>query len=91
MIVALISMEKLFDQAVTQVPALAVLCFVVVTFLKAQKERDQFIGTLHAEHMAARRDGQSAILENTVSNREVTRALQSLQEVMRNNQPERRR
>lgn len=72
-------MDDLLKTAVTQAPGLAVLCYLVVTFLKRDRDRDQFIRELHNEHLAARGESRDAINENTQSNREVTAAVHSLQ------------
>lgn len=77
------TMEELLKNAATQVPGLVVLCYLVSTFLRAQKERDGFIHMMHQEHLAARGESREAIKENTESNREVTQAVHTLAEGLR--------
>ena len=76
-------MEELLKTAASQVPGLVVLCYLVQTFLKRDKERDSFISQLHGEHLAARGESRAAIQENTQSNQEVTAAVHRLLDQVR--------
>lgn len=75
-------MEKLLEAAVVQVPALGVLCFLVLSYMKRDEKRDMFIQALHNEHLLARKEIKDIIVENTISNREVVKAVITMQSVL---------
>lgn len=77
------TMEELLKTAVSQAPGLVVLYFLVLMFLRRDKERDQFIQGLHNEHLAARGESREAIKENTESNRDVSKAIAELSSSVR--------
>jgi len=81
-------MDEILKSAATQIPGLVVLCFLVQTFLRAQKERDALIQIMHVEHLSARSESRDAIRENTASNREVTKAIVSFQSSLLRGKPE---
>ncbi len=58
-------MDTLWTEIIKQVPSLAVLCFIVVQFLKSMKSRDEMNGNMmeKIEHM--HRESAKSINENT--------------------------
>ncbi len=77
-------MDEILKSWAAKVPELGALCFIVMAFLKSQNGRDEFLRSLHNEHLAARGESREAIKENTDSNREVSHAIHALKETLLN-------
>lgn len=76
-------MDKVLEVAITQVPALVVLVFLVRWGMHFITEfitgRDAFLRVMHDEHIKAREESKDAIKENAAATRENTAALLRLE------------
>lgn len=58
-------MSDMFEKIASQVPSLAVLCYLVYIFLKHLKGRDELIKEINKENVEARLHSSRVIEENT--------------------------
>jgi len=71
-------MDNFFAKIASEIPSLAVLVFVVLSFLKHMEKRDKVIKEIHEEHMQARTEARIAINDNTTASHANTLAVQKL-------------
>jgi hypothetical protein len=71
---------SIVGEAVKQVPALAVLCFIVWSFVKQAGKFAEVMRDLHKEHIDARAESREAINENTRAMQDNTQAMNHLVE-----------
>ncbi len=85
-------METVITEVAKQVPALAVLSFIVWAFLKhLSEQRAEFIAVvrdIQRENLEARSLSRDAIRENTIETRHTTEALNLLSNAVRANTKE---
>jgi hypothetical protein len=83
-------MEEIIKNAPAPVTCLIVIYLMVKAMLKFLSGQNEFLKTLHVEHLEARRESRNALKENADATRENTQALQSLKDVVRSSTDHRR-